>query len=93
METVDLATIVSILNVVLLISLLWIYVKGYKIMKSKFALGLILFAGLLLIQNLMAIYFQFAMIMYYSAEVAGFALILNGLEALALISLGYISWK
>mgnify|MGYP001579243670 CR=1 FL=1 len=93
METIDFATVVSVLNSILLLFLLFIYLKNYKTIKSKFTLGLAVFAILLLAQNLTSIYFQTAMIDYYSRTVANFALILNLLESLALLSLAYITWK
>lgn len=93
MEELDLATLVSIVNIILLIGLLFVYVKNYLKMKATFSLGLILFASLLLIQNLGAVYSQIAMIEFYSKPIAGFAFILNVLEALGLASLAYISWK
>ncbi|MBI5046559.1 hypothetical protein HZC07_02400 [Candidatus Micrarchaeota archaeon] len=93
METIDFATVVSIINSILLIFLLAVYVKNYKAMKSKFSLGLAIFALMLLAQNLASIYFQTAMIDYYSKTVSGFALVLNVLESLSLLSLVYITWK
>jgi hypothetical protein len=62
-------------------------------MRMPFTLGLLIFASVFLIQNLVAIYFQFAMIMYYTAQVANIALILNLLETLALLSLCYVTYK
>lgn len=93
MQTIDVATIVSALNVVFLLSLIYIYASNYLKLKSNFGLGLLLFAVLLLLQNLAALYFQLMMIMYYSSAVAGFALVLNSLESLGLACLVYISWK
>ena len=93
MEMIDLATIVSGLNVVILLALIYVYAKNYISMRTKFGLGLILFASLLLLHNLAAVFFQVSMIMYYTSEVAGFAFILNVLEALGLAALAYISLK
>jgi hypothetical protein len=93
METIDFATVLTSLNVLLLLSLIYVYVSNYVKLRSRFALGLLLFALLLLLQNLAALYFQLMMIMYYTNEVAGFALVLNALEALGLACLVYISWK
>ena len=93
METIDLATVVSAANVVLLLSLLYIYASNYLKLRSRFALGLALFAFLVLLKNVAALYYQLMMVMYYTGQVAGIALMLNGLEALGLAVLVYISWK
>ncbi len=93
MESIDLATIISIANVLMSISLLYVYIKNYLKMKLPFTLGLIIFAAIFLLQNLAAIYFQFAMIMYYTKDVAEFALVINTLECLGLASLVYVTYK
>ena len=93
METIDLASIVSFLNILLLLTLSFIYVRNYRTIKSKFCLGLMIFAFLFLIQNLIAFYFQVTMMYYYSKEVANIALVLNVLEALGFVALLYITWK
>jgi hypothetical protein len=93
MEMIDLATAASGLNVLILIALISVYAKNYIKIKTNFGLGLMLFAALLLLHNLAAVYFQVMMIMYYTSEVAGFAFILNVLEALGLAVLAYISLK
>jgi hypothetical protein len=93
MEMIDLATIASGLNVVILVALISVYAKNYLKLRTNFGLGLTLFAALLLLHNLAAVYFQVMMIMYYTSEVAGFAFILNVLEALGLGALAYISLR
>ena len=93
METIELCSIFSVFNVILLLSLIYIYVSNYLKLKSTFALGLILFAVLLILHNLAALYFQLMMVMYYTEQVAGFAMVLNALETLGLVCLVYISWK
>lgn len=93
METIDLASIVSFLNIILLLMLSFIYVRNYRTIKSKFCLGLMIFALLFLIQNLIAFYFQITMMYYYSKEVANIAFVLNALEALGFVALLYITWK
>ncbi len=93
METLDFATIINGLNILLLLALLFVYIKNYLSMRSNFGLGLIFFALLLLIHNIVAVYSQISMIMYYSSEVAGFAFLLNVLQSLALAVLVYITWK
>ncbi|MBI5224062.1 hypothetical protein HY990_06610 [Candidatus Micrarchaeota archaeon] len=93
MESIDFATIISIANVLMSILLLYVYIKNYLKMKLSFTLGLIIFALLFFVHNLVAVYFQFAMIMYYTKDVASFALTLNFLEMIGLMSLVYITYK
>lgn len=93
METIQLATIVSAVNAVLLVSLIYIYASNYVRLKSKFAAGLMIFASMFLLQNLTAIYCQIMMIEYYGPEMSGVSLALNTLESFGLAALVYISWK
>lgn len=93
MGMLDIATVFNVVNVVLLVSLFYVYITNYMKVRTRFGLGLILFAMLLLIRNAVAVYFQLLMIMYYTDEVASFALILNVLETLGLAVLSYITYK
>lgn len=83
----------EILNSLLLLGLLNIFVQNYKAMKTKISLGLIVFSGLLLLQNLTAIAFNFLMMNYYSMETELPAFILALIQLIALIVLFWISWK
>jgi hypothetical protein len=87
------AIILEIINSILLIVLLSVYIKNYKEVKMDFTLGLIIFAGFLLLQNLAALYFHLSMIDYYSSEVIFQATILNVVQTIALIVLNYVTWK
>ena len=49
-----LSIIVGIANICLLIALIYIYMKNYRQLKSKFTMGLLIFASLLLIQNVVS---------------------------------------
>jgi hypothetical protein len=76
-------------NVALLITLLVVYVKIYKSSKAIFTLGLMFFAGMLILHNAIAVYAYFAMAPLYSeallpyfvaihiAELAGIAALLK----------------
>ena len=89
----ELAIILEALNSLLLISLLYIYISNYRQMVNNFTLGLIAFALFLLMQNLVALYFHLMMVDYYSAAVMGHALVITGLQTVALIVLNYVTWK
>lgn len=89
----NLATGTEIVNVILLAGLIYIYLQNYRRMHSKFSLGLLFFAAFFLIQNLMAIYFQVAMVNYYTPEVSEQVFILNSIQTLGLLVLSFVTWK
>ena len=91
MAMLDLGTGVNIVNILLLLGVLFIYLKGFKKVRSGFMVGLILFAVLLLAQNIVAVYFQTQMISYYTEDVAFFGLILSVIETIALIILLWLA--
>ncbi len=90
---VDLVVVTTVISAIILVSLLTIYLGNYKKIKSKFCTGLIIFALLLLAQNVAAIYFQINMSHQCSYETAQPFLILNFLEAVGLGALLYVTWK
>lgn len=80
---------VGIANVVLLIALLTVYAKVYKNTRAVFTIGLMFFAGMLMLHNIIAVYAYFAMQPLYAlgllpyfavihiAELAGIAALLK----------------
>ncbi len=80
---------VGIANVVLLIALLTVYAKVYKSTRAVFTIGLMFFAGMLILHNIIAVYAYFAMQPLYAvgllpyfavihiAELAGIAALLK----------------
>jgi len=80
---------VGIVNVVLLIALLTVYAKVYKSTRAVFTTGLMFFAGMLMLHNIIAVYAYFAMQPLYAlgllpyfavihiAELAGIAALLK----------------
>jgi hypothetical protein len=52
-----LAAIVCAANIGLLLILLFTYVSSYRKLKSQFSLGLVIFATLLIVQNIMFMFF------------------------------------
>ncbi len=93
MEMLDLASAVTVLNIILLVSLAYVYVSNYLRLRSKFALGLAFFSSMFLLQNLFALYCQLVKVEYYSPEITGIVLVLSTLEAVGLAVLAYISWR
>jgi len=70
----DLSALFSFVNIVLLVGLIWIYGNGFRKIRAQFTAGLLFFAGLFLVQNLLALYSFLAMFMYYAPDVGGFVL-------------------
>ena len=85
--------ILSGLNIAILISLIYVYADNYQKLKSKFSLGLLIFASILLVENVLAFYFNWTMMGLYAEKVAQQGLILRSLESASLIILGYITWR
>lgn len=84
---------ISLGNIVLLILLLYIYWDNYKKIKSVFTLGLMIFAGLLLLQNIVFSGFLLFGPIFRIAELGLPLFILNITEFLALLTLLVITWK
>ena len=57
----SLTTILTIISTLLLGGLLHIYIRNLKNIKSKFTIGLFIFALLFLVQNLVSMYFYLTM--------------------------------
>lgn len=82
-----------VLNIVLLLVLLWIYVQNYTKMKSKYTIGLIIFALLFLVQSAMGLYYDTSMTMYYSDPAEQAAKVLEGVKTVAFAVMLWISWE
>jgi hypothetical protein len=67
----EIVALFSLLNVILLIGLIWIYASGFRKIRAQFTLGLVFFAALFLVQNLIALYSFLTMFMYYASGVTG----------------------
>lgn len=81
------------LNIAILCSLIYIYAKNYQALNSKFSLGLLIFASILLVENSLAFYFNWTMMGLYAEKVAQQALVLRSLETASLLILGLITWR
>ena len=85
--------ILSGLNAAILVSLIYVYAQNYQKLNSKFSLGLLTFASILLLENILALYFNWTMMGLYAEKVAQQGLILRSLETLSLIILAGITWR
>ena len=65
----QLAALFSGVNVLLLLGLVWIYAGSFMKVRAQFTAGLLFFAALFLVQNLIALYSFLAMFMYYAPGV------------------------
>lgn len=85
----EISAALSLVNVALLIALLVIYVRIYRSSKAIFTLGLMFFAGMLMLHNIIAVYAYFSMELLYNdalmpyfvaihaAELVGIAVLLK----------------
>ena len=86
-------TILASISTLLLAGLLYVYIKNLKNIKSKFTIGLLVFALLFLLQNLVSLYYYLTMMEYYSPEVEVHVFILTLLQTIAFLILLKITWE
>jgi membrane protease YdiL (CAAX protease family) len=84
------AQIVGIGNIILIIGLLYYYIKSYREINIGFTLGLILFVSLLMLQNLFSL---FSPIIGNNISINTHELVGNIIEFIALTILLIITWK
>ena len=89
----DVNAALSGINVFIALAVLYVYAQNYRGLKSKLTLGLLLFASLLLVHNLLGVYFFVTMATYYVPEVALMIFGLSFVETLALGTLMWITWR
>jgi hypothetical protein len=71
------SAVIALVNVALLVALLTIYARIYKNTKASFTIGLIFFAGMLVLHNIIAVYAYFAMEPLYSMELLPFFVVIH----------------
>jgi hypothetical protein len=76
----DLSAAISIANVALLIALLTVYIRIYRSSKAVFTLGLVFFAAMLMLHNLIAVYAYFAMAPLYHEGLLPFFVVIHVAE-------------
>lgn len=89
----NITTILTGISTIFLILLAYIYIKNLKNIKSKFTIGLLVFAILFLLQNLVSLYFYSTMVEYYTKQVALHVFIFSLLETIAFLILLKITWE
>jgi hypothetical protein len=89
--TLLIASALSGLSILLLLVLLGVWIRNYRTFRTSLTLGLIAFGGVLLVENVLAIYFFFSTSMLYAGDpVAQRALLV--LRALELFALGFLTY-
>ena len=83
----DVSSIVSIVNVAILVMLLAMYANIYRKIRATFTIGLIVFAGMLLLHNVIAIYGYFSMAPLYSNDLLPYFLGIHIAELAGLVAL------
>ncbi len=78
---------VGIVNIILLIILLTVYSRIYKTTRAVFTIGLIFFAGMLMVHNLIAVYAFFAMQPLYAPELLPYFVAVNLAELAGITAL------
>lgn len=89
------AIAVAVVNAALLVVLTVVWGRNYREFHSNLTLGLMAFAVVLLIENLVAIFFFFSMASLYSSGplVGEVVAMLRGLQLVALVFLTYVTVK
>ena len=80
-------------NVILLLGLVAVYGNTLRKIRAQFTVGLLFFAGLFIIQNLIALYSFIAMFMYYAAGVGWFVLAYTVAQTAGLSILLWLSMR
>lgn len=89
------ATALSGLNVLMLLSLAVVWLRNYRTFGSPMTLGLLGFAVVLLVENVVALYFFFSMGMLYSGSPVAQTTVLamRCLQFIALVFLTYVTMR
>ena len=83
----DVSSVVSMINAVILVVLLAMYANIYRKTGATFTIGLIVFAGMLMLHNIIAIYGYFAMAPLYSDDLLPYFVGIHIAELAGLIAL------
>ena len=89
------ATTLAALNVLLLLALGAVWLKNYRTFRSTLILGLLAFAAVMLLENLVAVYYFFNTEMLYagSAVAQQSVLVLRALQFVALVFLTWVTMQ
>jgi hypothetical protein len=88
--------VLAVINSVLLTMLTVVWLRNYRQFRSTMILGLVGFSAVLLLENLVGIYFFFdSMTMLYSADplVGQVVIVMRSLQLVAVAFLSYVTLK
>jgi hypothetical protein len=83
----DISSIVSIVNMAILVTLLGVYINIYRKTGAAFTIGLMVFAGMLMLHNVIAVYAYFAMAPLYSDDLLPYFVGIHIAELAGLVAL------
>jgi hypothetical protein len=83
----DASSIISMANVAILVALLAVYGRIYRKTGATFTIGLMIFAGMLMLHNVLAVYGYFAMAPLYSEDLLPYFVGIHIAELAGLIAL------
>lgn len=90
----DTMTLVFItMNIILTILLVVVYTKNYRTIKSKMTLGLLFFALMFLVENLLDFFFYNLMIAQLQFDFTTVHFMVNLIEMIGLLVLSYVTWR
>jgi predicted membrane protein len=87
------AAVFSLINVLLLIGLIGVYGNSFRKIQAEFTAALLFFAGVFLLQNLLALYAYVAMFMYYAPGVGMLVLAITVAQTAGLAVLLWMSLR
>jgi hypothetical protein len=89
------ATTLAGLNALLLGALGAVWLRNYRTFRSTLILGLLAFAAVMLLENLLAIYYFFSMQMLYAGDPGAqqAVVVLRALQFVALLVLTYVTMQ
>ncbi len=83
----DISSVASMVNTAILVALLAVYANIYRKTGATFTIGLMVFAGMLMLHNIIAIYGYFAMAPLYSDDLLPYFFGIHIAELAGLIAL------
>lgn len=92
----QIASVLSVVNVVLLGALTVVWARNYRTFKTPLIAGLVAFSAVMLLENLIALYFfQSPMRMLYAGDTLAQQLVLamRGMETVAIAFLTYVTMQ
>jgi hypothetical protein len=85
----QIAAVFSLINVLLLTGLIAVYGNSFRKIQAEFTAALLFFAGVFLLQNLLALYSYVAMFMYYAR---GVGMLVLGITVAQTAGLAVLLW-